>query len=336
MSGHPNDAQQQAAMLPVAADPGSQLRIKAAWLYYIEGLTQSDVAERLGVNRVMIVRLLAEARRRGEVSIRIRSKLTGTIEAEVALEKRFGLSKAIVAPFQDETGDPTAVIAAAAGDYVTGIMRHGITVGVGWGRTLHASLPHLEGRSLENARVISLLGGIAEARRFNPAEFAWRFAEVFDAEGFLIPAPAIVDSTQTKTALLERCGLEQIMSMADDCDVVLFSCGGISSITTSYRLGPISEGERRSLVKAGAVGDVLFNFIDREGRIVDHPANAMSISISIDRLARLPEKVLISGGPEKTDVMFAALRSLKPSVLVTDERTASRLLSESTPDDGNC
>lgn len=309
------------------SDPQSQLRVRAAWLYYVEGLTQSDVADRLGVNRIMITRLLSEARKRGEVVIRIKSKLGPLIEAQIQLEKKFGLAKAIVAPFTEEDGDPTRVIAAAAGEYVSGLMRNNVTIGVGWGRTLHTMLPYVEGRTLEGARVVSLLGGIAQARRFNPAEFAWQFAELFDAEGFLIPAPAIVDSAQTKHALLEHCGLDHIMSMAETCDVVLLSCGGISTLTTSYRTGHVSEAERISLIEAGAVGDVLYNFLDKDGRPVPHPVNERCISVSVDRLSRLSDKVLISGGIEKTLAIRATLKSVKPNTFVTDEATAMRLLA---------
>lgn len=311
-----------------ATDPHNQMRIRAAWLYFVEGVTQSEIAKKLGVNRILITRLLSEARKRGEVIIRIKSDLASLVELQQGLEDRFGLSKAIVAPFDDPEGDPTRVIALAAGGYVSGLMIHNMTIGVGWGRTLHTMLPFVEGRALRGVRVISLLGGIAQARRFNPAEFAWQFAELFDAEGFLIPAPAIVDSAQTKHALLEHCGLEQIMQMAETCDVALLSCGGISTLTTSYRLGHVSEAERQSLIKAGAVGDILYNFLDKDGRPVDHPVNERSISISVDRLARVANKVLISGGVEKTGIMRATLKSLRPSVLVTDEMTALRLLDE--------
>ncbi|MCY0094258.1 sugar-binding transcriptional regulator [Hoeflea ulvae] len=309
-------------------DPQSQLRVRAAWLYYIEGLTQSDVADRLGVNRIMITRMLSDARKRGEVVIRIKSKLGPLVESQIQLEEKFGLAKAIVAPFGEDDGDPTRVIAAAAGEYVSGLMRNNVTIGVGWGRTLHTMLPYVEGRTLEGAKVVSLLGGIAQARRFNPAEFAWQFAELFDAEGFLIPAPAIVDSAQTKHALLEHCGLDHIMGMAETCDVVLLSCGGISTITTSYRTGHVSEAERNSLIEAGAVGDVLYNFLDSDGQPVPHPVNDRCIAVSVDRLSRLSNKVLISGGIEKTEIIRATLKSIKPNTLVTDEATARRLLAE--------
>jgi DNA-binding transcriptional regulator LsrR (DeoR family) len=312
-------------------DMTEQLRIRAAWLYYIEGMTQSDVAKKLGVNRIMITRLLSEARRRGEVVIRIESPIAPLVGLQHDLEQRFGLSSALVAPNEDPEIDPTKLIAATAGAYVSGLMASNMTVGVGWGRTLHTMLPYIEGRALENVRVVSLLGGISQARRFNPAEFAWQFAEMFDAEGYLISAPAIVDSAQTKHALLEHCGLDQILEMAGACDVALLSCGGISALTTSYRLGHVSEAERQSMIENGAIGDILYNFLDKNGTPIPHPVNDRAISLSMERLKRVQKKVLISGGPEKTDIILATLKALDPSVLITDEMTARQLLARSDP-----
>lgn len=309
-------------------DPHKDLRIRAAWLYYIEGLTQSDVAEALGVNRIMITRLLSDAKRRGDVVIRIRSQITPLLELQEALQRRFGLERVIIAPVDGPGGDPTRAIAAAAGAFVTDLMEDGLTVGVGWGRTLHRMLPYIDGRALDGVRVVSLLGGIAQARRFNPAEFAWQFAELFEAEGYLIPAPAIVDSPTTKHALLEHCGLDQILQLARSCEVALLSCGGTSNMTTSYRSGHVSEAERRSLVEAGAVGDLLYNFLDAEGRVLDHPINQRAISMPLDALRRIPRKVLISGGLEKLTVIRATLKALEPGVFITDETTARALLGE--------
>ena len=305
-----------------------RLRVRAVWLYHVEGRTQSDIATLLGINRVMVVRLLADARRRNEVRVTISAPLTELIDLERAVETRFGIARVIVAPFTDPTADPVKVIAAAAGNFISGLMKPGMTVGVGWGQTLYNSLPFITGATLQDFRVISLLGGIAAARRFNPAEFAWQFAELFQAEGFLIPAPAVVDSIETKHALLERCGLSAIFEMADNLDVALLSVGGISTLTTSYRTGYISEADRRSLIDAGAVGDILYNFIDKAGDLVKHDVNDRVISVNLSRLRRTPERVLISGGPDKLIAMRASIRTMTPTTLVTDELTARSLIDE--------
>jgi DNA-binding transcriptional regulator LsrR (DeoR family) len=275
----------------------------------------------------MVVRLLADARRRNEVRITIAAPLTELLLLEREVETRFGVNRVIVAPFVDADGDPVKVIAAAAGNFISGEMKPGMTVGVGWGRTLFNTLPFITGATLDDFRVVSLLGGIAAARRFNPAEFAWQFAELFQGEGFLIPAPAVVDSPETKYALLERCGLSSIFEMADKLDMALLSCGGISSLTTSYRTGYLSEADRRSLIDAGAIGDVLYNFIDENGDLVDHEVNGRVISVNLARLRRTPERVLISGGKDKLAAIRATIRTIAPTALITDEQTALALLS---------
>ena len=304
-----------------------RLRARAIWLYHVEGCTQNDIATQLGINRVMVVRLLADARRRNEVRITISAPLTELLLLEREMETRFGINRVIVAPFADPEADPVRVIAAAAGNFISREMKAGMTVGVGWGRTLFNSLPFITGATLENFRVVSLLGGIAAARRFNPAEFAWQFAELFQGEGFLIPAPAVVDCPETKHALLERCGLSAIFEMADKLDVALLSCGGISSLTTSYRTGYLSEADRRSLIEAGAIGDVLYNFIDEKGDLVDHEVNSRVISVNLARLRRTPERVLISGGKDKLIAVRAAIRTIAPTTLILDEQTALALIA---------
>ncbi|MEM7567608.1 MAG: sugar-binding transcriptional regulator [Pseudomonadota bacterium] len=316
------------AKLTSLPDASQRLRVRAAWLYFVEGRTQSEIATILDVGRVTVVRLLADARKRREVRIQIEAPLAELIGVERALETRYGVERAIVAPHTASEGDPTQVIAAAAGAFISEMMRPGIQVGVGWGRTLYSSLPFTVGATLQDVRVVSLLGGIAEARRFNPAEFAWRFTELFQGEGFLVPAPALVDSPETRAALFERCGIAEVFAQVDGLDMVLFSAGGISTLNTAYRTGHVSEEERQSLIKAGAVGDILYNFVDVQGQVVDHPLNRRTVSADLGRLAKVPSRVLISGGADKIAVLKAALSSLRPTTFITDEVTANALAAD--------
>lgn len=66
------------------------LRIRAVWLYHVEGLTQNDVAQRLSINRVMPVRLLADAKRRNEVLLTISATLARLVELGPTVETRLG------------------------------------------------------------------------------------------------------------------------------------------------------------------------------------------------------------------------------------------------------
>ena len=311
-------------------NPVHEQRIRASWLYFIEGRNQQEVATILGIRRLQVTRLLAEARRRGEINIQINSDIAHIVSIQRQIERRFTIRRVVIAPRSSPETDPVKPIAAVAGRFISDYVRAGMTIGVGWGRTLYDTLPHIEGRPLDDIRVVSLLGGIAEARRYNPAEFAWRFAERFGGEGYLVPAPAIVDSVDTKHALLERCGISQIFEYAGSLDVAFVSAGSIAGLNTSYRVGHLSESDRRSLIEAGVVGDVLYNFINIEGEIVSHPVNDRAIAIDIAKLQKARDVVLIAGGIEKFDALIGALRLLRPSHLITDEITAERIAGHDT------
>lgn len=317
---------------PSNGSKADRLRVRAAWMYFIEQMTQNEIADVLGVGRVTVVRMLAEARARNEVRIAIEGELAEIVRLERELERAFGLQQAFVAPLSQPDADPIPAIAAKTGAYLTEAMRPEMRVGVGWGQTLLATLPFIGARSLPGFKVISLLGGVGVARRFNPAEFAWRFAQVFQGDGYLIPTPAVVDSVATKRALVERCGLQEIFRLADDLDAVLVSIGGIASATTFYRGGFLSEADRETLVARGAVGDLLFHFFNRDGELVDHPVNGLVMSVEVDRLRRAPLRVLTSGGAEKTEALLGAMRLIAPTVLITDEESARRMLKAANGD----
>src|SRR5579863_6511203 len=96
-----------------------RLRQRAAWMYFVEEMTQSAIADALGVGRVTVVRMLAEAKALGEVRIALSRGDAELGGLEAALCKLHGFSEAIVAPISSASADPTAPIGAALGDHVS-------------------------------------------------------------------------------------------------------------------------------------------------------------------------------------------------------------------------
>jgi DNA-binding transcriptional regulator LsrR (DeoR family) len=96
--------------------------------------------------------------------------------------------------------------------------------------------------------------------------------------------------------------------------------------STAFRFNLITDEERVELMRRGAVGDLLFNFFDREGRVVDHPVNERIMSLPIEQLRGVPLRVLASGGNEKVECLLGAIRLMDCNVLITNEATARELL----------
>ena len=109
-------------------------RMHIAWMYYVEGLTQNEIAERLGIDRVTVVRNINEAIKQREVKIRIEGEIAECIEIEDSLKKAFNLQVAIVVPEPSDKANIIKSIGNAAGMFMSDTLQDGMSVGVGCGR----------------------------------------------------------------------------------------------------------------------------------------------------------------------------------------------------------
>ena len=84
--------------MDIGIDPEEQVATRAAWLYFVAGLTQAQIGKKLGLNRTRVNRLLAHARDQGLVQINITGRLASCVELEEKLKQRYGLEDATVVP----------------------------------------------------------------------------------------------------------------------------------------------------------------------------------------------------------------------------------------------
>src|SRR5690606_8810986 len=119
--------------------------------------------------------------------------------------------------------------------------------------------------------------------------------------------------------------LKDLFEAAGRLDLLVLSVGGLQpATTTTHQVGFLSEADLASLEEGGAVGDILFHFIDSAGRPIEHPLNDRVMSVDLDRLRRAKRRILTSGGPDKTEALPAALAAVEPHIFITDEFAARR------------
>ncbi|NTG74960.1 sugar-binding transcriptional regulator [Agrobacterium rhizogenes] len=306
----------------------ASLRLRAAWLYYNQGLTQKDVAEQLGISRTTVIRLLDEAMRRSEVQIWINEGIDDCVELAIKLERIYGLDEAIVvpAPAGGDVNAQAKSVGLALGQFLTEAIPDDYTIGVGWGRTMTASLASFRPPRRDNCKVVSLLGGIVAVHQTNPIDYTWRLASQLGAECYMFLAPLLVDSIETKRNLIEKCGLEAIYRLAENLDLAIVSCGDIGPQSTSLSEGFISKRELDQLIEAGCVCDTMFNFLDAEGNSVDHPINKRVMSVDLDTLKKAKHIVISSGGAHRAMAISATIKRIGCNTLITDESAAKALL----------
>ncbi|ELT49142.1 sugar-binding transcriptional regulator [Brucella intermedia] len=305
-----------------------ELKLRAAWLYYIEGLTQEQVAQNLDISRIKAFRLLAATRDEGIVQISLNSHAEPLIRLQRALEKHLGLFEAIVVPSSDQSeASISAVIGHATGRYLSDRLQDGLTVGVGWGATLQACMSHLKWREINDLSVISLLGGLTHSMADNPSAVAWRLAEFYKTELFQITAPVFVPHVALAKELWEIQELKALKSKVSDIDLAVLSVADVSKQASIFRRGLLTTQDAESLQAAGAVGDVLCQFVDEAGEIVDHPINKRAMAINPTQLRKVPKVIISAGGIRKAKIIRASIMTTRAQVLITDEATAQELLS---------
>ncbi len=310
-----------------AINPEEQLATRAAWLYFVAGLTQAQIGKKLGINRTRVNRLLAQARDQGLVQINITGRLASCVELEEKLKQQYGLDDATVVPTPPDQSLIPQVIATAAGAVLSERLKDGMSVGVGWGRTLRLSIQSVPRRQLGRLSVVSLLGGLTRGSAMNPHETASHLADLVGAQCYYVAAPALTDTESTRDVLMAQPMLREIFERGEKVDIAFLSVGELTHSNTMTRVGLISHADVDGLTNAGAVGDICAHWIDSQGSIVDHPLNSRVVALSPDKLRNIPCVVIASGGRTKSAALRGVLKGGMCDVVITDEVTAKAILA---------
>jgi DNA-binding transcriptional regulator LsrR (DeoR family) len=306
-------------------DAEAQLHARVAWYYYVGGMTQQEIADRLDLTRMRVNRIVGQARAEGMVHIDIRMPLASCVALEEKLKARLGLDDVAVVPTVPDADAQQQAIGEAAGAMLDPLLRDGVGLGVGWGRTLRAATRRLTPRKFAASRVAALMGGLTRGSGTNTFEVATEFARVIGAECYYVAAPIYCPSVESRATLLTHYGLAEVMRRARECDVALVACGDLTKRSLLASTHIVSEclDELRA---RGAVGDLLGSYLDEYGRPVDHPLNNRVMALPLADLEKIPNTILASGGSEKLAIVRAILRAGLVRRLVTDEATAERLI----------
>jgi len=310
---------------PSPGDADAQLQARVAWYYYIGGMTQQEIGDRLGLTRLRVNRLVGQARTDGTVRIDVRLPLASCVALEERLKTRLGLDDVAIVPTVPDPDAQQQAIGEAAGRLLDPLLKDGIGLAVGWGRTLRAAAHRLTPRRFPASWVTALMGGLTRGSGINTFEVATEFARVLSAECYYVAAPIYCPSTESRSTLLTHYGLAEVMRRAREGQIALVACGDLTPRSLLASTHIVSECVPE-LRRAGAVGDLLGTFLDADGRPIAHPLNGRVMAVSPAELKAYPISILASGGSEKLPVVRAIVRAGYVRRLVTDEATGEGLL----------
>lgn len=309
-------------------DNANRLMIKAAWLHFKEDLTQGQIAERLGISRIKVNRLINQAKTSGIVSITVQAPIPTYNDIEEQLVKRFNLQEAVVVMDSSDSEGIYQTIAQGTADWLVNHISSNLDIGISLGRTL-SHLPNAYFSSFGvGSNFIDIIGNIPEFNsNFGSYNVAARMAERFGGQALRLNAPTVASSPLVVQVIKEEPYIRDVLNRARNCKIILLGCGPVDHSMLLFMHNFIDQEDVTSLKKRGAVGDVLTHFMDKSGNHIESPLEGRVIGLTLEEIRKIPQRVLISSGKEKVPIMAVALNQGIFSVLITNRKTAVEILN---------
>lgn len=303
---------------------------RAGWLYYVGGLTQDQIARELGISRQRAQRLVSRAMAERLIHVRLEHRVSGCLDLEAAMTRRFGLRLCRVAPSLGVDVDPLPSIAPTAAAEIERVLRSAepLVIALGTGRTLRATVEELTSMECEQHRIVSLNGNISPDGSASYYDVIMRIADRVRAPHYPMPMPVIAQSPDERDLFHSLKPIQSVLRLARGADVTFVGVGQMSADAPLLKDGFITAEELAEMQAQGAAGEVAGWVYDSDGRYLETSINLRVAGVRVT--AEEGRMVIaIAGGARKLTALIAGLKGRIFNGLITDELTARKLLAAS-------
>jgi len=303
------------------------LMIKVADFYYIQNLTQQEIANRLKISRVKISRILTNAKKRGIIKVNINYPISNCVQIERKFEKLFGLKEALIIFSKNRTKEVLFnEVTRTTAQYLLEKIQDEDILGISWGRTLRQMVDYIDS-SKKKIEIVQMLGNVG-SNDVSADEIVRKLSAIFNGKHLILPAPAIVDNEKIKKTIMSDTTIAQIFEKMKQITVAIVGIGDLSKESAFMTSGYLKESDMDFLRKSSSIGDICGRFFDKNGSVSDTCFNRRVIGIDLEQLKKIPYLIGVVSGTQKAMAILGALRSGVLDVLITDRITALETLSK--------
>ncbi len=299
----------------------------AAWLYHRDGLNQEQVAEIMGVSRASVVKYIQQAREEHIITVTVQPQIVARAEESQEIKKRFGLNNVFVVPDDGGKREATKRVSEAGAMLLLQELRPHDILGVAWGRTVLALSEALPCATVPDVTVVQILGNRSGNEGFAGELCASNIAARLGARCINLFAPAVLSQPGLRELLMAEPQLKEQFACARSCTRVLLGVCTVENNSLSHNTGLVSAELGAKYVARGAVGAISGRFFDAKGNPVSGEVDQRMVGLTLEEIRRVPNRLGVAGGTEKTQAILGALRGGYLTDLVVDERTAHGLLA---------
>ncbi|SHI14090.1 sugar-binding transcriptional regulator [Sporanaerobacter acetigenes] len=300
-----------------------------AYMYYIDEMSQNQIAKEYGISRSMVSMMLNEARTKGIVRIEIKDSELYCFDLQRKMEKIFGLKKAIIVPRLSKNEDGLITqLADGATEYLSQIIDHNMTIAVSWGRTVYEVASRIRSNGKTNIVISPLVGGIGnEMNIYHSNVIADTMSKNLGASSLGLYSPVFVATKEVRNLIFNDKSIKKVIETSERADIAIVGIGSIAA-STMADIGLLEEDDIKQLLDAGVIGDISTCFFDKNGQYTENIFSDRTVALSLEQLRKIPTIVAVAGGDKKIKAIHGALKGGLMDVLVTDEVVARSILKE--------
>jgi deoxyribonucleoside regulator len=298
--------------------------------YYEMGMNQEQIAKKEFISKSSVSRLIKKAIEHGYVTFQINYPVESIKILEEEFHRYFDVDKVFITPSYTEDHDIRLryTCNSASADLYK-IIKDGDIISVSWGTTMDqlASLLKPNANTKKNLKVVLMNGSIGgNISSTKSSQIVEKFAEVFNAEGYLLPAPLIVDKKEIAQTIINDSHVGYVMELAKKSELSVVSIGALTTDSVLTRRGAYSKVDYNEVLQLGAVGDIAGRCFDINGEKVSEQVNERTIGLTLEDIKSKPVRIGIGVGRKKARAIIGALRGKIINRIFTDEITAKEVI----------
>ncbi|WLS79352.1 sugar-binding transcriptional regulator [Erwinia pyri] len=307
---------------------------RAAWLYYITGYTQYQIADCLGVSRQVVQRLIARASAENLISFQIMHAVSDCLKLASALVLKYNLQFCQVVPSAGLA--PAAcqkMVTSAAASVMASLLSAtpGMTIALGSGRTLRAAIEKMPDLTYFQHHSVSLLGAMTADGTTTRYDVPLCMAQKTGGKYFIVPAPMFADNAHDRDLWCNNRIYKTVTEKARMADMTFLGIGDIAQNCPIFLQGFINREELDRLLELGAVAEVVGHIVDENGMLIKSELKQRLTSIALPQRPVRPT-LAFAGGADKYQAIEAVLKGRWINGFITDEESARYLLRGELPE----
>lgn len=293
--------------------------------HYVLGESKIEIADRLGISRFKVARMIEAARECGLVRIEIAPTDGLDLDLSAQVQERWGLSHcAVLAADPAASAETHTALGRIAAHLLVEILSPDDVLGLPWSRSVLAMTSCLQ--NLPPVRVVQLSGAMElDGYDASAVDIVRSAARASGGTAAIFHAPFVLDDPNSADSLRRQSSVASGLALADEVTHAVVGIGQWESgLSTLYDVA--SPADRLQAEQAGVVGETAGVFFDSQG--VPRPVDLCErlITISGAKLHAIPEVLAIAFGSAKAEAVQAAVRGRLVTSLVMDSELAAALL----------